>query len=146
MSWAVRGPGRQPGHGLSSRPVPAPASYGVCFLCAALWHGPVVRGAGPGPGAAAVPRPFRGSRCRPICAASSGLLARDRNLSWFLVARAFRLDRHHGRGFYHTVYALRACGGARLVGGHVHQRVLAGQIAGNLVFGFLADRAGIDWC
>ena len=120
--------------------VPAPASYGVCFLCAALCMGlsyvalALVRE----PAAAAtVPRQPMGAYLRRI----PGLLARDRNLSWFLVARAFASIGTMAGGFY-TVYALRAWEAPAWWVATFTSVLLAGQIAGNLVFGFLADRAG----
>ena len=120
--------------------VPAPASYGICFLCAALCMGlsyvalALVRE--PATAAIVPPQPMR-AYLRRIPA----LLARDRNLSWFLVARAFASIGTMAGGFY-TVYALRAWEAPAWWVATFTSVLLAGQIAGNLVFGFLADRAG----
>jgi MFS family permease len=120
--------------------VPPPASYGVCFLCAALCMGlsyvalALVRE--PAAGATPPRQPMR-AYLRRIPA----LLERDRNLSWFLVARAFASIGTMAGGFY-TVYALRAWEAPAWWVATFTSVLLAGQIAGNLVFGFLADRAG----
>ena len=120
--------------------VPPPASFGVCFLCAALCMGlsyvalslvrePVAASTPP-------PRPLR-AYLRRVPA----LLARDRNLSWFLAARAFASIGSMSAGFY-TVYALRAWEAPAWWVATFTSMFLAGQIAGNLAFGFLADRTG----
>jgi MFS family permease len=70
-----------------------------------------------------------------------GLLERDRNLSWFLVARALGSVGMMASGFY-TVYALRTWDAPAWWVGVFTSVLLAGQMTGNLGFGLLADRAG----
>src|SRR5262245_2909240 len=88
--------------------VQAPASYGVCFLCTSLCMAlsyvalALVRE----PAAAtSAPRRPMGAYLRGI----PRLIARDDNLRWFLVARAFWSVGTMAGAFY-TVYALRHWG------------------------------------
>lgn len=119
---------------------PAPASYGLCFLCAAVcmalsWFAlALVREPPAGP---AAPPATLGSHLARVPA----LLARDRNLRWFLLARAFAATAMMAGGFY-TVYALAAWGPPRSQVGVFTALLLAGQIAGTVMLGWLADRAG----
>lgn len=70
------------------------------------------------------------------------LLRRDRNLRWFLIARGVgTLGGGMATGFY-TVYALRVFGAAEWQVGTFTTLLLAGQVAGNLGLGWLADRVG----
>ena len=120
--------------------VPPPSSYGVCFLCAAFCMGlsyvalALVREP-----AAAITAPRRpmGTYLRRIPA----LLGHDHNLSWFLVARAFGSIGAMA-GVFYTVYALRIWAAPDWWVATFTSVLLAGQIAGNLVFGVLADRVG----
>ena len=111
--------------------VPPPASYGVCFLCAAVCMGlsyvalALVRE--PAAAATAPRQPMRAYLGR-----IPALLARDRNLSWFLVARAFASIGTMAGGFY-TVYALRAWEAPAWWVATFTSVLLAGQIAGTLV-------------
>ena len=120
--------------------VPPPGSYGVCFLCTSLFMGlsyvALVLVREPATGA---PRPRRpmGAYLRGI----PGLLARDRNLSWFLVARAFSTIGAMAGAFY-TVYALRVWEAPVWWVGMFTSVLLAAQMAATPVFGLLADRAG----
>ena len=120
--------------------VPPPGSYGVCFLCASLFMGlsyaALVLVREPAAEVTAPRRPM-GAYLRGI----PGLLGRDRNLSWFLVARAFWTVGMMTSAFY-TVYALRAWAAPPWWVGTFTTVLLAGQMAGNMVFGLLADRAG----
>ena len=120
--------------------IPAPAGFGVCFLCAAAcmalsWIALVlVREPPAAPAAAPVP-------LGAYLARVPALLRRDRNLRWFLAARAFAVTAMMGGGFY-TVYALRAWAPPAGQVGVFTALLLGGQIAGNVAFGWLADRTG----
>jgi len=120
--------------------VPAPASYGVCFLGATVCVGlsyvalAVVRE----PVAAVAAAPVGlGAYLRRMPA----LLRRDRNLSWFLLARAFAMTGSMAPGFY-TVYALRAWEAPAAQAGVFTALMLLGQSAGTLTLGWVADHAG----
>jgi MFS family permease len=117
-----------------------PRGYGVCFLLAAVFTGlsyvalALVRE----PGAATTTPPVDlATYLRGI----PGLLRGDRNLSWYLVARALALVGAMASGFY-TVYALRGLEAPLWEVGVFTAVLLAGQVIGNLVFGWVADRAG----
>jgi Na+/melibiose symporter-like transporter len=120
--------------------VPAPASFGLCFLGASACLGlswialALVREpAGP----TAAPRVGLGAYLRRLPA----LLRRDRNLSWFLGARAFVVTGAMATGFY-TVYALRAWGAPPAQAGVFTALMVAGHALGTLSLGSVADRAG----
>lgn len=120
--------------------VSAPASYGLCFLTGALFLGlSYVSLAStrepPAPGPA--PAVSLGAYIRGIPA----LLRRDANLTWFLVARTFGIAGAMANGFY-TVYALRRYEAAEWQVGVFTTLLMVGQMAGNVVLGGLADRAG----
>jgi MFS family permease len=120
--------------------VPAPASYGYCFLAASVclglsWialalvrepDGRVVRD----------PVPLRTYLSR-----IPELLRRDRNLSRFLVARAFAITGVMGSGFY-TVYALRGWDAPAAQAGVFTALLVAGHAVGTLSLGWVADHAG----
>src|SRR5262245_34328540 len=86
--------------------VRAPASYGVCFvaatICMALSY--VVLLFTREPPAAAPPSPS--VPLRAYLGRIPALLRRDRNMAWFLTARAFTVIGVMGSAFF-TVYALR---------------------------------------
>jgi len=120
--------------------VAAPASFGVCFLLAALCmalsfvalalvHEPPV----------ATPAPA--TPLRAYLTSVPALLRGDRNLSWFLLARGCAACGLMASGFF-TVYALEAHGAETWRVGVFTSLILGGQVAGNLVLGWLADRAG----
>ena len=69
------------------------------------------------------------------------LLRRDPNFAWYLAARALGAVSGMGAAFY-TVYALRAWQAPPATVGLFTALLLAGTIAGTLVLGWLADRAG----
>jgi MFS family permease len=69
------------------------------------------------------------------------LLRRDPNLAWYLVARAFAMVGSMAGGFY-TVYALREWSAPASQAGVFTTLLFVGQMAGNAVFGWLADRWG----
>ena len=120
--------------------VPEPASYGVCFLGATVCVGlswlalafvrevPAERASAPVP-------------LRAYLGRMPGLLRRDRNLSWFLVARALAMTGAMASGFY-TVYALRAWDAPAAQAGVFTALMLVGQSIGTLTLGWIADHAG----
>lgn len=118
----------------------APQSYGVCFLIAALFMGfsyislALTR----------EPETQVASRAEPLRTYLSripGLLGRNRNLSWFLLARVFSIIGDMGSAFF-TVYALVAYGAPASQVGFFTGTLLVGQMIGSIAFGWLADRAG----
>jgi MFS family permease len=120
--------------------VPAPASYGYCFLAASAFLGlswialVLVREPPGGPAAAPV-------GLATYLARVPGLLRRDRNLSWFLAARAFAMAGTMASGFY-TVYALRAWDAPAAKAGVFTALLVAGHALGTLTLGWVADHAG----
>jgi hypothetical protein len=120
--------------------VPAPASYGYCFLAASIVLGlswlALVLVREP-PGVPAAPAVALGA----YLARMPGLLRRDRNLSWFLAARAFALAGTMASGFY-TVYALRAWDAPAAKAGVFTALLVAGHALGTLTLGWVADHAG----
>jgi MFS family permease len=120
--------------------LPAPRSYGVCFLAAAACFGASYA-------ALTVVREPPGGRPAPAVPMSRylgripGVLRRDANLAWFLVARAIGVVGTMGSGFL-TVYALGTLGAPSWQVGVFTILLLAGHVAGNLALGWLADRAG----
>jgi MFS family permease len=120
--------------------VPAPASYGVCFVCAAvcmaLSYAALVVVREP---AATTSAPAVG--LREYLSRIPVLLSRDSNLAWFLAARAFALVGTIGGAFY-TVYALRVWDAPAAQAGVFTTYLFVGQMAGNAVLGWLADRRG----
>jgi MFS family permease len=120
--------------------VPAPASYGYCFLAASFFLGiswiALALGREPagGPAAPAVALGTYLARVPP-------LLRRDRNLSWFLGARAFAMAGAMASGFY-TVYALRAWEAQTGRAGVFTAMLVAGHALGTLTLGWVADHAG----
>src|SRR5207237_2331014 len=118
----------------------APFSYCSCFgctsVCMALAFAAlcVVREPASTSSAPAVP-------LREYLARIRVLLGRDPNLAWFLAARAFGVVGTIGNGFY-TVYALRAWDVPAAQVGIFTTLLFVGQMAGNTVLGWLADRRG----
>jgi len=118
----------------------APGGYAVCFLVSALFMGvsyvalSLVRE----PPAAAVPAaPPLGAYLRRV----RRVLRDDRNLFWFLLARGLSFVGMMAAGFY-TVHALRSYAAPDWAVGVFTTALLAGQMAGNLVLGVVADRVG----
>lgn len=120
--------------------VAAPAGYGFCFLGAALFmglsYGALALTREPPAAATAPAVPLR-TYLRRV----AGVLRRDRNLTWFLVARACATVGMMASGFF-TVYALRVFRVADWQVGVFTALVLLGEIAGTIVLGWLGDRAG----
>jgi len=120
--------------------VPAPASYGACFIgaavCMALSYAAL----------AVVREPATTGRSQAVTLGAylsriPALLGRDPNLAWFLAARAFAVIGSMAGGFY-TVYALRVWDAPAAQVGVFTTLLFVGQMAGNAVFGWLADRRG----
>lgn len=120
--------------------VRAPWSYGICFLSTAVFMGlsyvALALTREPAAVVTSPPVPL-GTYLSRIPA----LLRRDRNLTWFLAARAFAVIGMMASGFY-TVYALRALGAESWQVGVFTAVLLGGQIVGNVALGWLADRTG----
>ena len=120
--------------------VPAPASYGFCFVgatvCVALSYVALLAVREEVAETASAPVPLRTYLGR-----MPALLRRDRNLSWFLTARALGLTGAMASGFY-TVYALRAWDAPAAQAGVFTAMMLIGQSIGTLTLGWVADHAG----
>jgi MFS family permease len=69
------------------------------------------------------------------------LLRRDRNLSWFIAARALGFAGAMASGFY-TVYALQAWAAPASQAGVFTAMLLLGQSVGTLTLGGIGDHAG----
>ncbi|MEX2222409.1 MAG: MFS transporter [Candidatus Rokuibacteriota bacterium] len=120
--------------------LPAPDGYAICFLMSAVFMALSY---------AALAR-VREPRTATVEAApplgiylrrAGRVLREDRNLRWFLLARGLNFVGMMASGFY-TVYALRYYAAPDWAVGVFTTALLAGQMAGNLVLGALADRAG----
>ena len=118
----------------------ASTAYGVCFLAATLFVGvswialAIVRE----PPAAVAPAQAG------FWAHLGGvptLLRRDTNFTWYLVARVFMFGAVTGSGFF-TVYALRVLGAPVADVGYFTALFLAGQMAGQMLLGWVADHGG----
>jgi MFS family permease len=120
--------------------VPAPHGYGICFLLASA-------ALGLSWAALAFVREPEGRPTRAPVALGAylarvpGLLRRDRNLSWFLAARAFAIAGTMAGGFY-TVYALHAWEAPPGRAGVFTALLVAGHALGTLTLGWVADHAG----
>lgn len=120
--------------------VPAPGSYGICFLLASACLGLSWVAL------AFVREPDGRITREPVplgayLARVPGLLGRDRNLSWFLAARAFTIAGMMANGFY-TVYALGAWSTSPGQAGVFTALLVVGHALGTLAFGWIADHAG----
>ncbi len=120
---------------------PAAGGYGACFLVGfvfmALSFAALASVREPPFQAPATNAPSLGQYLGRI----PRLLRRDRNLSWFLVARGCVAFAMMASGFY-AVYALRTWQGPTWQVGVFTTVLLVGQTVGNLTLGWLADRAG----
>lgn len=118
----------------------APASYGVCFAGAAvllaLSYAALLAVREP---AATTSAPA--VTLREYLSRIPALMSRDANLAWFLAARAFGVVGTIGGGFF-TVYALRTWDAPAAQAGVFTTLLFVGQMAGNAVLGWLADRRG----
>ena len=120
--------------------VPAPGGYGLCFvgasLCMALSYVALFYVREPAGGPVAAPIGLGAYLAR-----LPALLRRDRNLSWFLAARACAMVGTMAVGFY-TVYALRAWEAPASQAAIFTGLLVAGNVAGTLAFAWVADHAG----
>jgi MFS family permease len=120
--------------------VAPPRGYGLCFLGAAIFMALsyIALALVDEPPATARPAaPGLAEYLRRVPA----LLATDRNFTWFLVARALAVVGAMASGFY-TVYALAHFAPPEWQIGVFTSLLIAGQVAGTLLFGWLADRTG----
>jgi MFS family permease len=120
--------------------VPAPRSYGICFLIAALFLGlsyVALATVSEPPGPAPAPVTRLADRLRRVPA----LLRGDRNLAWFLASRLLATVGGVAGGFY-TVYALTVLGTPAWRAGVFTTAIIVGKLAGDAVLGWVADRVG----
>jgi MFS family permease len=119
---------------------PAADGYAVCFLLSALCMGlsyvALARVREPRVAAVEAAPPLGAYLLR-----AGRVLREDRNLAWFLGARALVAVGMMASGFY-TVHALRGYGAPDWAVGVFTTALLAGQMVGNAALGALADRAG----
>lgn len=116
-------------------------AYALCFLwgaaCLLVSFAALVVVREPAPAAPAAPAEGLAVYLRRVPA----LLRRDPNFAWYLLARGLGAVGSMGAAFY-TVYALGAWHAPASTVGIFTALLLAGTIAGTLVLGWLADRAG----
>jgi MFS family permease len=120
--------------------VPAPRSYGVCFLVASgflLLSYVALASVKEPPGPAGVPPASLAQQLRRVPA----LLRANPNLAWFLATRAFATVGGVAGGFY-TVYAITVLGMPAWRAGVFTTAIIVGKLAGDAVLGWVADRAG----
>jgi len=120
--------------------LPAPGGFGACFLLSALCMGlsyvALMRVREPRTAVVEEAPPLRAYLRRV-----GRLLREDRNLSWFLLSRAFAYVGTMAAGFY-TVHALRLYAAPDWAVGLFTTALLGGQMIANVALGALADRAG----
>jgi MFS family permease len=120
--------------------IAAPASYGICFLAAAVWMAFSYLAL------AAVREPAAPASVEVVPLAEHlrrvpALLRHDRNLTWFLGARALSMLGGMG-GVFYTVYAIRGHGAPEWKAGVFTTMLLGGELLGNVALGWIADRVG----
>lgn len=120
--------------------LPAPDGYGVCFLASAFFmalsYAALALVREPPTAVVSAGEPLR-SYLRRV----GRVLRQDGNLSWFLLARALTFVGMMAGAFY-TVHALRLYAAPDWAVGVFTTVLLAGQMSGNVVLGWLADRSG----
>ncbi len=120
--------------------LPSSTAYGVCFLAATLFVGlswaalALVRE----PPATTAPA---SADFWTHLGSVPALLRGDTNFSWYLVARVLTFGAVLGSGFF-TVYALRVLHAPPAQVGVFTALLLAGQMAGQILLGWVGDRAG----
>jgi MFS family permease len=120
--------------------IKAPASFAICFVGSTVCVGlswialAVVREESTGTASPPVP-------LRDYLGRMPALLRRDRNLSWFIAARACGFAGAMASGFY-TVYALRAWDAPASQAGVFTALLLLGQSLGTLTLGWVGDHLG----
>ena len=120
--------------------VPAPRSYGLCFLVASgflLLSYVALASVKEPPGPAGTPAASLARQLRRVPA----LLRANPNLAWFLTTRAFATVGGVAGGFY-TVYAITVLGTPAWRAGVFTTAIIVGKLAGDAVLGWVADRAG----
>jgi len=120
--------------------MPAPGGYGICFLISAVCMGLsyVALARVREPRAMTVEAaPALGAYLRRV----GRVLREDRNLAWYLSSRGLTFIGMMASGFY-TVHALRLYAAPDWAVGVFTTALLAGQMAGNVALGALADRSG----
>jgi MFS family permease len=120
--------------------MPAPGAYGICFLISAMCMGLsyVALARVREPRAVTVEAaPALGAYLRRV----GRVLREDRNLAWYLFSRGLTFIGMMASGFY-TVHALRFYAAPDWAVGVFTTALLAGQMAGNVALGALADRSG----
>lgn len=120
--------------------VPAPRSYGLCFLLCAVFmavsYAALTTVREPPPAAGPSVISMRGQLRRV-----PAILRGDANLAWYLAARACAAVGTMAGGFY-TVYALTVLGAPAWQAGVFTTFMVAGKIVGDLVLGWVADHLG----
>jgi MFS family permease len=120
--------------------LPPSTAYGVCFLAATLFVGlswvALMFVREPPPATAPAHADFW-----THLGGIPALLRRDTNFSWYLVGRVLTFGAVIGSGFF-TVYALRVLRAPAADVGVFTALLLAGQMAGQMALGSVADRAG----
>jgi MFS family permease len=120
--------------------LPAPTSFGVCFLAAGVCMGlswiALALAREPAATGVSEPLPLPG-----FMALVLAILREDTNLIRFLVARCCMGAASMSNGFF-TVYALRGLEAPAWQVGIYTSALLLGQIVGNGALGWLADRVG----
>jgi MFS family permease len=120
--------------------LPSSTAYGVCFLAATVFVGlswvalAIVRE----PPATTAPAE---AGFWTHLGGIPTLLRGDTNFSWYLVARVLTFGAVIGSGFF-TVYALRVLHAPPADVGVFTALLLAGQMAGQVLLGWIADRLG----
>lgn len=120
--------------------LPSSRAYGVCFLGATLfvclsW---IALGLVREPPAASAPAEVD---FWTHLGSVPTLLREDTNFTWYLVARVLSFGAVIGSGFF-TVYALRVLRAPEADVGMFTALLLAGQMTGQLLLGWVGDRAG----
>jgi len=121
--------------------VGAPGGYALCFLAGGAFMmvswGALAMVLEPPPSAPPPPAVPLRAYLRRI----PGLLQRNRNMSWYLAARACAIVGSMAGAFF-TVYALRDLGAPASRVGLYTAMLFLGELAGGLALGWLADRLG----
>jgi len=121
--------------------VAAPGGYALCFLAGGLFMavswGALALTREPPPAAP----PPAGVPLWTYLRRIPALLRRDRNMFWYLAARSCAVVGSMAAAFF-TVYALRVLGAPAWQVGVFTTMWLVGEVSGNLVLGWLADRMG----
>jgi MFS family permease len=120
--------------------VPAPRSYGLCFLLCALFMA-VSYAALTSVRERPVPAGPPAMSMRGQLGRVPSILRGDANLAWYLAARACAAVGTMAGGFY-TVYAITTLGAPAWQAGVFTTFMIAGKIAGDLTLGWVADHLG----